>query len=266
MKGGFPMRIRYIPADPAGNLTGLVLTRVPAQRRAALAARLMAVCPEGFEQIAFLDEDSLVGPLPRMEMMGGEFCGNASRAFGLLAAQRRGRSETELAVSVSGAAEPVRVRLDPARGCAYADMPLPTACLRIEAAGRALDVVRMEGIDHAIVPDSAPSQALAEAVLAAMPPAPAQGVLFLDEARMTPFVYVVATGTGVWESSCGSGSVALAWALCRGRADGTHVFAFDEPGGCIEVEVRMEHGRVVCAMMGGTVSLGEEKEVEMGEG
>ena len=258
------MRIRYIPADPAGNLTGLVLTPVAREARPALAARLMARCPEGFEQIAFIDEDSLTGPLPRMEMMGGEFCGNASRAFGWYAAQRRGQGETALCVSVSGAAEPVRVRLDPARGCAYADMPLPAGCVRIGAAGCALDVVRMEGIDHAIVPGEAPSQALAEAVLAAMPPAPAQGVLFLDGARMTPFVHVAATGTGVWESSCGSGSVALAWALCRGRADGTHAFAFDEPGGRIEVEAQMERGRVVRAMMGGRVTLGEEKEVEMG--
>ena len=121
------MRIRYIPADPAGNLTGLVLTHVSQEVRPALAARLMAVCPEGFEQIAFIDEDSLTGPLPRMEMMGGEFCGNASRAFGWYAAQRRGRGETALCVSVSGAAAPVRVQLDPARGCAYADMPLPCA-------------------------------------------------------------------------------------------------------------------------------------------
>ena len=109
MKGGLCMRIRYIPADPAGNLTGLVLTHVSQEMRPALAARLMAVCPEGFEQIAFIDEDSLTGPLPRMEMMGGEFCGNASRAFGWYAAQRRGRGETALCVSVSGAAAQERI-------------------------------------------------------------------------------------------------------------------------------------------------------------
>ena len=257
------MRIRYIPADPAGNLTGLVLTHVSQEMRPALAARLMAVCPEGFEQIAFIDEDSLTGPLPRMEMMGGEFCGNASRAFGGYAAQRRGLGETALCVSVSGAAEPVRVQLDPARGCAYADMPLPHACLRIEAAGSAVDVVRMEGIDHAVVTDGEPSDALARAVLAAMPPAPAQGVLFVSGQRMTPFVHVAATGTGVWESSCGSGSVALAWLLCRERDDGMHAFAFDEPGGRIEVRAQVERGHVTRAMMGGCVRIGGEKTVDI---
>ena len=257
------MRIRYIPADPAGNLTGLVLTPVAREARAALAARLMALCPEGFEQIAFVDEETLGGPMPRMEMMGGEFCGNASRAFGWYAAQRRGRGETALCVSVSGAAEPLRVQLDAARGCAYADMPLPVRCVRIGAAGRTVDVAHMEGIDHALVTDAAPSEALARAVLAQMPPAPAQGVLFLEGNRMTPYVHVAATGTGVWESSCGSGSVALAWLLCRGRADGAHEFAFDEPGGRIEVRVQVEGGRAVRAMMGGRVQVGGERTADI---
>ena len=257
------MRIRYIPADPAGNLTALVLTAVAPERRAALAAQLMARCPEGFEQAAFIDEASLFGPLPRMDMMGGEFCGNASRAFGWYAASRRGLGETQIDVSVSGAAAPVRVQLDPQRGCAYADMPLPVCCVRVAAAGREADVVRMEGIDHAVVEGAEPSGELARAMLAAMPPAPAQGVLFVRGQRMTPFVYVAATGTGVWESSCGSGSVALAWLLGRGRADGAYAFAFDEPGGRVEVRTQVAQGRVVRAMMGGGVRIGGEKQIEL---
>ena len=59
------MRIRYIPADPAGNLTALVLSPVPAGERAALAAQLMAACPEGFEQVGYVDEASLLTGLPR---------------------------------------------------------------------------------------------------------------------------------------------------------------------------------------------------------
>ena len=44
------MRIRYMPADPAGNLTGLVLTPVAREARAALAARLLraaGIAPDG---------------------------------------------------------------------------------------------------------------------------------------------------------------------------------------------------------------------------
>ena len=121
------MRIRYIPADPAGNLTGLVLTHVSQEVRPALAARLMAVCPEGFEQIAFIDEDSLTSPLPRMEMMGGEFCGNASRAFGWYAAQRR-----RAGASGSAAAAPARAR---GRGCCAGEGT--TGCMRLRLTSRA---------------------------------------------------------------------------------------------------------------------------------
>lgn len=257
------MKIRYVSADPAGNMTGLVLTAVEPQRRAALAAAMMARCPEGLEQIAFVDEESLSGPLPRMDMMGGEFCGNATRAFALLAARRRGQGERSLYVSVSGAAAPVRVELEEERGHAYADMPLPWGVGEILLEGRRIPVVRMEGIAHAVLTDTAPSPELARRALEAMPREEAQGVLFVQGKKMTPLVHVAATGTSVWESSCGSGSVALAWHLARGMADGVHGYAFEEPGGVLSVRVTMRGGRAVRAVMGGRVSLGMEREIAL---
>ena len=61
----------------------------------------------------------------------------------------------------------------------------------------------------------------------------------------------------------GSGSVALAWLLCRGRDDGPCAFAFDEPGGRIEVRAQVERGHVTRAMMGGCVRIGGEKMVDI---
>ena len=87
------MMIRYIPADPAGNLTAIVLSPVAAQDRAKIAAEMMTRCPEGFEQVGFADETSLTGDLPTLCMMGGEFCGNATRAFACYAAKVRGRAK-----------------------------------------------------------------------------------------------------------------------------------------------------------------------------
>lgn len=259
------MRIRYFPADPAGNLTGFVLTPVEEGLRAPLAARMMARCPEGLEQVAFIDEASLTGALPRMDMMGGEFCGNASRAFGRYAAMRRGRGETELRIRVSGAREPVLVSLE--SDCAYAQMPLPIGRCDIEALGQTLCVVRMEGIDHAVVTGIAPSDGAVLAVRRAMPPAMAQGVLFLGGAgqvrTLRPHVSVAATGTSVWESSCGSGSVAAAWLLAEPLGDGMHGFAFDEPGGRIEVRVWRTAGRTLRAVMGGRVAFGAEREIDI---
>ena len=107
------------------------------------------------------------------------------------------------------------------------------------------------------------SQELAQAVWKAMPAQDAQGVMFIQNTTMTPLVYVAATGTRVWESSCGSGTVALAWYLARKLADGEHGFAFDEPGGRLEARVTMRMGRAVRIVMGGSVLLGEEREIEL---
>lgn len=255
------MRIRYVPADPAGNLTALALTPVPATRRAAVAARMMALCPEGFEQVGFADEGSMLSPLPRMAMMGGEFCGNAARAFALLAAQRRGLGETALCVSVSGASAPVRVAFSGRQ--AFAKLPLPVGTYGLRAAGRDVPVVCMEGIDHALLLDCPPSEETARAVLAAMRPQDAQGVLFVQGGRMTPMVAVAATDTCVWESSCGSGTLALGWHLAQGLPDGAHAFAFDEPGGRLVARVQVAGGHVRSAQMGGEVALGEERSIEI---
>ncbi len=256
------MRIRMLRADPAGNLTGFVLSPVAVSGRAALAARLMAR-DKALEQVAFVDEASLTGPLPRMDMMGGEFCGNATRAFALYAAMRRVRGERELLVSVSGAREPVPVQVDAALGLAYARMPLPRGVEVIRVGGGTVPVVRMEGIAHAVLLGEEPSPERAREVLAAMPPEDAQGVLFAGEGRMTPVVSVSATGTRVWESSCGSGSVALAWLLARGAEDGEHAYAFAEPGGTLQVRVSMRDGKAVRAVMGGKVALGGEETIDV---
>ena len=255
------MRIRMILADPAGNLTALALTPVEPALRAQIAARIMPAAQ--VEQVAFIDEASLLSPLPRMDMMGGEFCGNATRAFGLYAARRRGLGETQIRVGVSGAREPVIVTLDPPRGRAHARMPLPIALTHIRAAERDIPLVRMEGIAHAVLRDADPSPALAQEVLAAMPREDAQGVLFVRGNRMTPLVRVDATDTCVWESSCGSGSVALAWLLARHMPDGEHAFSFDEPGGTLEVVVNRREGRAAAVTMGGRVTLSAEKEIEI---
>lgn len=255
------MKIRYIPADPAGNLTGFVLTAVPEQARAQVALAMMARCEEGFEQIGFIDEASMEKELPRMDMMGGEFCGNATRAFALLCARRRGLDQGDMYVSVSGAQKPVFVHYDSGANEAYAQVPLPTAAEWLELDGRNIPVVRMEGIAHAVVYSESPSQETALRVLGAMPEEDAQGVLFIRESRLIPAVYVRATDALVWESSCGSGSVAAAWLMSLERPDGEYRYTFTEPGGVLHVTVKKADGRAVRAVMGGAVTLGKGREI-----
>ena len=72
------MKLNVLRADPAGNITLFVLDPIEREHRAALAAELMRRLPDmkidqvGFACPAGADTDG------RMEMMGGEFCGNAT--------------------------------------------------------------------------------------------------------------------------------------------------------------------------------------------
>ena len=72
------MTIDYLVADPSGNTTILVLTPVPKEEHSALAAKLLALPGIEAEQVGYVTREA--GKPLRVDMMGGEFCGNASRS------------------------------------------------------------------------------------------------------------------------------------------------------------------------------------------
>ena len=71
------LELDLLRADPAGNITLLVLTPVSPALRPAAARELLR--RHGAEQAGFLVPPRLGGDC-RLEMMGGEFCGNAAMA------------------------------------------------------------------------------------------------------------------------------------------------------------------------------------------
>jgi diaminopimelate epimerase len=235
------MQLTLVRAHPAGNTTLLVRGDVAPHRRAGVAAQLMQNPLFSAEQVGFIVSPCMGGQ-GRLEMMGGEFCGNAARSFGLwLARQGVGRAG-EVWVEMSGCSRPVAVRADVSGGRAGAQMPLPVAVSDISLAGAGCVRVDFEGITHLVVGRQTPDERLIEAAAALFArerEVCAWGVLFLDKARrfMTPVVTVRAMGTPIWESSCGSGSVAAAAALSRGMDSGRATFAIKQPGGVILAQV-----------------------------
>ena len=79
-RGGDPLRIKVRVADPAGNITIFVTTPVEREKYPAVARQLLARKDLKGEQVGFIEKKARGGF--RMEMMGREFCGNASRGFG----------------------------------------------------------------------------------------------------------------------------------------------------------------------------------------
>lgn len=177
-----------------GNATALVQD-CPAPRRASLAADLL----REVEQVGFVDHQAHP---PRLEMMGGEFCINATLAF----ASTLGPRGT---VGVSGLDRPVDYG-------STAQTTRVTIPLRWSLTD---NIVLLEGIGFVLSPRSDnrhPLEALdharnkrALAGLCSRYNLPAFGAIHFADDAITPYVYVAAVDSYVPETACGSGSVAF---------------------------------------------------------
>ena len=97
--------------DPTGNITALVEGPVPPARQPAAAAKLMEQHP-AVEQVGFVRFSEETGADAELRMAGGEFCGNASMCAAALALLRQGSERGTVSLRVSGACDPVWVRLE----------------------------------------------------------------------------------------------------------------------------------------------------------
>lgn len=243
--------------DPAGNVTAIVCSDVPAAERARVAAQILRLPELGIEQVAFLTAPRSGGEI-RLEMMGGEFCGNALRCAGFYQALRNGaQGKSCVFAEISGADGVQPVMADTAEGTASTVMPLP---LSVQPAGWA-DVqaarVTFAGITHFVIDCAQPDETLVQRAIAAAPEASAVGAIFLDRAHgsIKPIVFVRETASCVAENSCASGSVATAVVLTADFADGITEIGIGQPGGTLEVGVQRTNGAVTGLSIGGAVRL-----------
>lgn len=221
--------LRFYKASPGGNATILVLDPVPAGRRAELARLLMDANHLQAEQVGFLD----LGAIPvRLDMMGGEFCGNACRAAAAVMAEEGKGLHGSVAdlcgeLSVSGVREPVRLRVLPKSRECWVEMPLPEDGIQgIAELAPGMGLVRLPGITHLCLDEELrpfPEDfAVAAAVLRTRFGLDAEAVGCIwygtnPECAIKPVVWVRSTSSTHYETGCGSGSLALALWLGHGQ-------------------------------------------------
>ena len=261
------MKIRYTTLDPTGNITCLVLDPVPPEDRSRVTQALMPRC----EQVGYLLPPQMPGAHARLEMMGGEFCANASMAAAAYLCSREGHTEDETALEVSGTSGlvPCRVRTLPdGRYEGTVEIPSDMHCFDVDLGGLRCPAVRMEGIVHLILKDQDLKDTEAEALIqraADILPDPAVGLLHWDSAHrmMHPLVYVKAAGTLVWETGCGSGSTALGVYLAREKGDGICQTEILQPGGIIRAETEIRDGKLLSVSITGRVRLGKTDTIDI---
>ena len=266
------MFLNFAKINPNGNMTILVLDPVARDRQSGIAERLMACNGVHAEQVGFLEKPTLSDAQVRLQMMGGEFCGNATLSMAAWLAHTRelpvGARES-YALEVSGAQGVLDCDMERISSCRFrgsVPMPLPEEVFEAEILpGTMAPLVRFPGIVHAILPEGCMDNARAQTMipdLCARLDTDAMGLLFVDDDfnRIRPLVYVRKTASCVWESGCGSGTAALgAWcaAILGGEAD----LNVRQPSGSgIGVRARWEAGRVT-----GLAIRGEARIVATGE-
>ena len=240
--------IDIIVANPSGNITIFVKTPVPRSEYQAVASQLLAMEELKGEQVAFiLEKADIPAADGAMEMCGLEFCGNASRSFGLILAQEAGDCGTSVrTVQVSGCDYTLQVELDMDMNSAKIRMPNPISCEKKQEC----TIVDFGGILHIIVEDLPASkevfELLKDRVYEQLNP-PAMGVMFWDtaEKKLTPVVYVKDVDSTYFEGSCGSGTTAMAAAFSMGRKDGTYSWSIPQPAGTIDATAVVKDGRAV---------------------
>lgn len=253
--------------DPAGNVTAIVCSDVPAAERAHIAAQLLRLPELGIEQVAFLAAPRSGGEI-RLEMMGGEFCGNALRCAGFYQALRTGaQGKSCVLAEISGADGVQPVMADTAQGTASTVMPLPLSVQPADWADVQATRVTFAGITHFVIDCAQPDEALVQRAVAAAPEASAVGAIFLDRAHgsIKPVVFVRETASCVAENSCASGSVATAVVLTADFADGITEIGIGQPGGTLEVGVQRADGVVTGLSIGGAVRLAQTLSVTLPE-
>ncbi len=263
------MHMQYTVMDPTKNITLLVTSPVPRDRQRQAAAALLAREAKA-EQVGFLEYAPSGGK--RLQMMGGEFCGNATMSYGAWLCRREGLAageSRELLLEVSGIDAPVSCTIAALPGCftGTVTMPLPERIAPVRFDDRELPVVFLPGICHIIAPADTISLEEAESLLrrwSTQLPGAAAGLLLFDEARMrmTPLVCVKHTDTIVWEQSCGSGSAAVgAWLTASRQAP--QCVSIKQPGGTLAVVTTWDGSALRSLTITGIVEIGCSQEVDL---
>lgn len=193
---------------PGGNTTAIVAGPVPRQQQATLARTIMRSQPT-IEQVGFLGRPVAPDADVRLQMMGGEFCGNAARCAGYVWGSRT--EKTRVRLEVSGFSGLVEVETGPDQAALRLPGSFFVAITHAEHT-----IVDLAGIRHVIVEGKGDASAAGALVRRYCETHLAVGIMYLQrlgrELHLTPFVWVRGTDTLVPETACGSGTIAVACA------------------------------------------------------
>lgn len=273
------MKLNFIKVNPTENMTIFILDSLPRSIYPEVANKLMNYNNLHAEQVGFIERPNLPGSCSRLHMMGGEFCGNASRAFAAVMVQRN-YSSFELKdgkyivpFEASGVEQILYGEVRPLTNNTFevkVKIPLHKSVSPIEINYNETDynglIVEFDGIAHVVISTGhdLPGEGLILKLVEKLSPLPysALGIMFYNEEKdfITPLVYVKDTASIVWERGCGTGTAALGVVLSL-KSHNSIDKKVNQPGGTIDVITNVRNGRIEDIYLKGNVSIVAEGEV-----
>ena len=229
-------KIPFFSYSPGGNITALIETAA-ALDFVAVSARVMKQNPE-VEQVGFIMPAKKPVCDFHVEMMGGEFCGNAARCAALrwcLSAKKNSAVFT-----VSGFDVPLTVHVQ----AETVTLRIPGEFLRAEVKVDEGWLVDFYGIRFLVMERNIGKQEIEAAVHKYKDSMPAIGVIVAQSSSrglsIIPWVWVVSTGTLIKETACASGSIAAALTARKQGLDLPSYSIFQPSGSVLSVGLEQE--------------------------
>lgn len=253
--------VKYVKLSPSGNITTLVLTPISRVQHAAAASQIMQRQPD-VEQVGFIEPSTHPEAATRLQMMGGEFCGNATSALAWMLFKKNNFQQGN--IEVSGKTEPAFASI------VDNQVELEFATLfnmypDENSAGRI--IIGIEGITHVICPEPPPSDASTFSLQMlqdlGLTKLEASGVIFvqshLDGIAITPYVWVRETGSLTQESACASGSICAAiWQSVIRKSEAMDLPIYQPSGSIIYVSTKIINGAIAKTRFVSRVEILEE--------
>ncbi|OCA80818.1 hypothetical protein [Pseudobacillus wudalianchiensis] len=242
------MKLNFVKASPSQNMTVLITNYVAPVHYAEVANIIMGYEYLNAEQVGFIVPPKTSNSILRLEMSGGEFCGNAVLSAAAYSCYKGLSDKKNFFLEASGTETPLACEVkvkSPSHFEARAEMPHP---LSIKDMSIQLDrnmihgsIVQLDGITHFLT-DHWLHEEEYESVLEELTGKiddKAIGIipykkLAEQDYEIRPFVYVEETGSKFFERACGSGTLALGIHLAQENQD--QPLTVHQPGGIIHVE------------------------------
>lgn len=268
------MKLNFVKVNPVENMTIFVLDQVPRKDQGDISKKLIDYSSIYGEQVGFVERSKKNDNI-RLQMMGGEFCGNATRSLAALLVDRAYRQiqvedqgTYRVLLETSGMNDLIecRVRRTEIHNEYYSEIKMPNPLGVIERVvnfqGKEIKVIKVEfqGISHFIVDSKEVGDRdrfylevkkhMDEGEYEAF------GIMYYDydENFMNPLVYVKPIDSLFWERSCASGTCALTVALTYLESKDSHL-DIRQPGGVLTTSISYRDKKVEDIRIDGLVKI-----------